>query len=449
MLSVFFNFFASYRSRFVNSSRHSTARRWAAVVGSVLLVQHPLSAGALRAAAVKIEITPTESKMLGGYGPRASTGVHDPIHHRVLVVSDGATEWVLVSSEFCVMSPAQYDEVAARLEREQGVSQVNFWWSLTHTHSAPEIGPGGMAEVFLPERYEHNVDQVYTDFVADELLGAVKQARQELRPARLGVEWGHSRANMNRRARDIDGTTRLGMNPDGAVDRKIGLLRVDDLQGQPIALVANYPIHGTVLGGQSMEISGDAPGVVSTYVEEKLGVPMLFINGAAGNLAPIYSVYPSPQAGHLSEFRLLLGDKILAANDSLRTTINEVRLDISEVLVETPVKDGLAWSDSLSRYVGADAHGQQMVRMPIRLLKMGDDLAIWSAPIELFCEVSNEIREMSAYPHTFYYGYTNGWLGYLLTDEEAEFGGYELRVSPFAPGAADNLKKRVLAELNQ
>ena len=62
-----------------------------------------------------------------------------------------------------------------------------------------------------------------------------------------------------------------------------------------MALIANYPIHGTVMGGENQLISGDAPGIVSAYVEEKTGAPLIFINGAAGNLAPIYSVYPTPE----------------------------------------------------------------------------------------------------------------------------------------------------------
>lgn len=406
------------------------------------------SADELRAAAVKVEITPSNPKRLGGYGPRESTGIHDPIHHRVLLLASGGQEWVLVSSEFCVMSPAKYDEVAARLEREHGLGRTNFWWSLTHTHSAPEIGPGGMAKIFLPERYEHRVDESYTDFVVDELVAAVTQARTRLQPATLGLGWGYSSANINRRARDVDGTTRLGLNPDGAVDRRIGLLRVDDLTGAPIALVANYPIHGTVLGGESLVISGDAPGVTAQYVEEQLGAPMLFINGAAGNLAPIYSVYPSPRAGHLSEFRRLLGDRILEANALIKSPLAEVDLKMAEHIVEIPMKAGLAWSEDLKRYHRVDAAGQDQVRMPIRVLKLNQELAIWAAPIELFCEISNEIRDRSPFPFTFYYGYTNGWLGYLMTDEERAYGGYERRVSPFAPGADDVLKQAVLSALS-
>src|SRR5690606_10018617 len=101
--------------------------------------------------------------------------------------------------------------------------------------------------------------------------------------------WGSSSANINRRARLPDGRTTLGMNPDGPVDRRIGLLRLEKMDGTLLALVANYPIHGTVLGSQNLLVSGDVTGAVSAYVERKTGVPMLFINGAAGDLAPIYS----------------------------------------------------------------------------------------------------------------------------------------------------------------
>ena len=86
--------------------------------------------------------------------------------------------------------------------------------------------------------------------------------------------------------------------------------------------------------------------------------------------------------------------------------------------------------------------------MPVRFLKINNDIAIWSAPIELFCEVSNEIRDQSAFEYTFYYGYTNGWLGYLPAEEEFKYGGYEVeRVSPFTPEAARHLTEAVLGYL--
>jgi neutral ceramidase len=414
----------------------------------ILFICVPVSRAQFRASVVKVDITPKNSKWLLGYGPRQSTGVHDHIYHRIIALDDGVTQFFLVQSDFCVMSPSEYDHVASMLQRQLGISPLNFWWSLTHTHSAPEVGVPGLPEVFMGERYKHEVDTAYSSMVEQTLINGIIEARKKLVPARIGVGWGFSQANINRRAIDIDGKASLGINPDGAVDRRIGLLRIDKLDGSPLALIANYAMHGTVLGDKNLQISGDAPGIVSEYVEEKIGVPLLFINGAAGNLAPIYSVYPNPKAGHLDQFRVLLGDKILDANRKITSTTDTVKLFTGSLTVETPRKPGLGWSSDLSKYTNTTKAGVNMVRLPIRFLKINEDVAIWSAPIELFCEVSNEIREHSPFPYTFYFGYTNGWLGYLPTASAWEHGGYEVEVvSPYTPSAAKDLTESVLGYL--
>ena len=41
------------------------------------------------------------------------------------------------------------------------------------------------------------------------------------------------------------------------------------------------------------------------------------------------------------------------------------------------------------------------------------------------------VRNESPFRHTFFFGYTNGWLGYLPTAQAFEEGGYEPRTSPF------------------
>lgn len=412
-----------------------------------LLLALPLLAAAsfaaeFRAAVVKVDITPTSPQWLLGYGARQSTGVLDHIYHRIVLLDDGKTQFALVSSDICLVSPVEYEKVAAALEKATGIKPVNFWWSMTHTHSAPEVGPPGLAVAFLGDRYTHKVDPTYTEFAEKALLDGVAEARRKLAPARLGVTWGVSYANINRRARDVEGETFLGLNPDGPSDRRLGLIRLDKADGGPLALIANYPIHGTVLGGRSMVISGDAPGVVSEYVESKTGAPLLFINGAAGDQAPIYTTQLDAKAGHLSQFRVLLGDRILAANKQLTATTGNVSLTASAADLETPRRPGLTFPDELKAYApGAN------VRLPLRFLRINKDIAIWSAPIELFCEVAMEVREKSKVKNTFYFGYTNGWLGYMLTAKELPLGGYEPRVSPYTAQAAADLIKAALANL--
>lgn len=397
-----------------------------------------------RASVVKIDITPAESQNLLGYGPRNSTGTHDSIFHKIVALDDGTTQFFLISSDICLFSPTEYDKVAARIKKLYGIDPVNIWWTVTHTHSAPEVGPPGMYATYLADRIIE-VDPKYTALFEQKLIDGIKEARDKLVPAKMGVGWGFSQANINRRAVDVDGKASLGLNPDGPVDRRIGLIRLDRVDGGPIALIANYAIHGTVLGPQNTLISGDAPGVVAEYVEDKLGAPLVFINGAAGNLAPIYSVYPSPRAGHLGQFRVLLGDRIIEANEKISAETTDVKLASGSQILETPRKPELGWPADLGDYTKTSKDGKNFVRMPVRFLKINNDVAIWSAPIELFCEVSNEVREKSPFQYTFYYGYTNGWLGYMPTAAEWPYGGYEVeRVSPFTPSAGNELVELVL-----
>jgi len=405
------------------------------------------AAGSLRASVVKIDITPDKSQWLLGYGPRQSAGVHDHLFHRIVAMDDGKTQFFLVSTDLAVVSPSFYDEVARDLQKELGIEPLQVWWTTTHTHSAPEVGPAGLPAVFMGERYKHEPNLEYSAWVKTKLIEGIKEARAKLEPARLGVGWGFAMANINRRGKDVEGPSFLGMNPDGPADRLIGLIRLEKADGKLLALIANYAMHGTVLGAENLQISADAPGVVAEYVEEKLGAPMLYINGAAGNLAPIYSVYPDFKSGHLSQFRVLLGDKILAANREMGPTTSEVELSLGAKIVETPRKEGLGWAPDLADYLRKTSTGAMVVRLPVRFLKINNDVAIWAAPLELFCEIAMDIRNRSPFPYTLYFGYCNGWLGYFPTKAEFAFGGYEPSTTPFTEQGEEDLTRAVVSYL--
>ena len=402
------------------------------------------SAAVLRASAVKIDITPQSSQWLMGYNARKSTGILDRIFHRIAVLDDGASRFVLVSSELCLFSPTVYDEVAQDLERRSGIDRKNFWWTVTHTHSAPEVGPPSVYKALLG-RSDHEWDRDYTQMVEQSLIDGVRQALDTLKPARLAVGVGASMANINRRAKDVNGAVSIGLNPDGPADRQIGLLRLDSSDGKPIALIANYAMHGTVMSGANLLISGDAPGIVAAYVEQAIGAPMLYINGATGDMAPIYSVYPDPRSGHLGHFRVLLGDRILEANRKLSSGTAEVKIRTAESIIYTPRRAGLVWPEELARYSKPDTPN---VGLPVSFLVI-NDLLIWAAPVELFCEMSMQIRSGSPFRHTFYFGYANGWLGYLPTKQAYAEGGYEPKTSVFTEQAESDLTRGVLAAIRE
>jgi hypothetical protein len=421
-------------------------------ISAAILILAATAAGQaaeFRAAVVKVDITPETPQMLRGYSPRMSTKVHDRLYHRIVALDDGTTSVFLISSDLCSLSPAFCDRVTGNLAKELGLPAENIWWSLTHTHSAPYAGPPGIPALFMPNRFQFHVDEAYTALVEKSLADGVRQARQKLAPARLGIGRGYAEANINRRARDADGQSRLGMNPSGPVDRRIGLVRLEKAGGTPLALLANYAMHGTVLGGTSTVISADGPGVVAEYVEEKTGVPLLYFNGAAGNIAPLYSTRTEAEIKLLSQFKVLLGDPILDANRRLRTTTDAVKLLASRLVVETPKRPGLKWSDELKDYLRVSQDGEETLLVPLRFLCINEDTVIWSAPLELFCDISNEIRDRSPFANTFYFGYTNGTFCYLPSEQEYLAGGYEPTTSPFTASAAGHLSAAINRHLRE
>ena len=115
-------------------------------------------------------------------------------------------------------------------------------------------------------------------------------------------------------------------------------------------------------------------------------------------------------------------------------------MTLGEKLIDTPRKAGLSWPEELASY-SVDAG--PMVRLPVRYLRINDTF-IWAAGIELFCEIAMAVRNESPFSHTFYFGYTNGWFGYLPTAAAFAEGGYEPRTSPFTAQAEEDLRKGVI-----
>lgn len=416
----------------------------------VVMLSFP-AAAEFRAACVKVDITPDTPQWLHGYAPRQSTGVRDKIYHRIAAMDDGTTAFYLVSSDICTISSAFYRDFCTRLEAETGIKPEQIWWSTTHTHSAPHVGPQELGTLFfggsLGDR-STTEDTAYWELVQRRLIEGLKEVREKLESARLGIGIGEARANINRRELR-DGKTVLGENPDGPADRQLGLIRLERPDGSPIGLIANYAIHGTCLHGGNTLITGDAPGWASSYVEAETGVPMLFVNGAEGNIAPHPTVGNNPADPRIQSFDETLGAPILALNRAIDSTTGDVRLNASKILVDTPRKPGLGWLDTLSEFASTAPDGSPLVRLPIYSLTINGDTVIWAAPVELFCEIAMNIRATSPFRNTLYFGLTNGSLLYLPTSAAFTEGGYEPSVSVFTPAAEGHVTEAVSTHLKR
>ena len=127
---------------------------------------------------------------------------------------------------------------------------------------------------------------------------------------------------------------------------------------------------------------------------------------------------------------------------------SDVRFWIGETVIETPRKADFEYD--LGDYSRVTNEGVNLVRTPVYFLKINSDIAIWGAPVELFCEIAMNVRDQSPYPYTFYFGLTNGTLPYqwyLPTKQAFAEGGFEPSVSPFTRQAEEDFTQGVTTYL--
>ena len=174
-------------------------------IHAVLIVLLAPFAMGFRASVVKIDITPEDTQWLVGYYARQSDGVHDPLFHRIVAMEDGDSLFILIASDLGGYSPSFYHAFRKQLEDVIKTKDYQVWWTITHTHSGPEVGPVTLAESFMPERFTHEFNVEYPQKITQLLIEGIQEAIAKLEPVRVGVGKGMALANINRRARTADG----------------------------------------------------------------------------------------------------------------------------------------------------------------------------------------------------------------------------------------------------
>lgn len=126
--------------------------------------------------------------------------------------------------------------------------------AFSHTHSGPLA------------------DARYFELLAARAAEATRQARASLLPACCGWGLAETNANMNRRVLDRSGRAAMDVAVVGARDRSVAVLRVDHLDGSPLAALVRFAAHGTVLRADNLAFSADWPGALRRAVSSRRSV---------------------------------------------------------------------------------------------------------------------------------------------------------------------------------
>ncbi|MEM9658613.1 MAG: neutral/alkaline non-lysosomal ceramidase N-terminal domain-containing protein, partial [Planctomycetota bacterium] len=270
------------------------ARMWfVAALGGVLCVpacgatENRFEFGFARA-----DITPSERLRLSGYGARSepSEGVDESLYVRAMALrTSGDRLGVLVSIDTIGLSGRFAKDVARRVNDRHGIPRRGLVLSSTHSHTTPHLPTGLVNLLAVPlTAEEKTASDAYEQRLADQILAAVDQAIQDIRPGRLFAAEGRVGFARNRRVIHDGRWSGFGVTPAGPVDHAVPLLKVVDDQGALRGVVFNYACHCTTFGGGYNRVNGDWAGYASQAFEQAHpGTTALCLIGCAGDQNPL------------------------------------------------------------------------------------------------------------------------------------------------------------------
>jgi neutral ceramidase len=399
-----------------------------------------------QAGAARRDITPREPVPMWGYGARRdalSTGVADPLHASALVLEAGGRRLAIVGLD---LGRGPTESMLARLRErigtEAGIDHAFFGGS--HTHHGPVLelsdaaGKGGGKFEAALQYYEQ---------LENELVAVVTEASRNLVPARLAVG-----------SKELDGFnrnrhTRIEPKP---VDRELAVLRVDDMAGRPIAVLANFAAHPTSIPAENLELSADYPGALKSVVEAELGGVAVFMQGAAGDLSTDrgghgdYRQYGAALGGEVKRLATSLTPELV---DKPALAFREEQFEFeSRTNFRNPLQVmvyALAFFPELiANYADEFADG---IRPRLSVALLNGDIAFVGGSGEFFCQHAIRLKERARVRQLFFFGYCNGHHLYFPTIEAVAEGGYgaDARVAPVAIGAGERLMDTALIWLNE
>lgn len=400
----------------------------------------------IKVGAAIVDITPPCRLPMAGFAARTqeATGRHDALTIRALVVNDTALVTVDVIGIDATLS--------RRVRRRCALPDHAVTIVATHTHGGPASMPG---RLFTP------TNNAFLHALENGIIEAIEKAMAVRQPASLlgGMASDPGYAKNRRRS-------------NGPVDHNLPVLRVDNENGIPIAILTSYACHPVVLGADNLNWTGDYPHYVRAELESALpDAVAFFVTGCAGDVntghtaAASLSNKPNPERSFSTAKKIgtAIARSAVAAplqtlsGDVVATEVN-TELQFKQREVGSPDKLAKAWraqsgSGDVIAHIWADwaqnTMGKNINPMPVRCTAIHwCGAQIIAMPGELFAQTALDIRaSVQSDAPLFVIAYADDNPGYIPPQTEFACGGYEVEEAhrfyqqgaTFAPGSAERL----------
>lgn len=388
-----------------------------------------------QAGVAKVVITPDQPMWLSGYGgrDRPSEGTLHDIWAKALAIEDASGhQAVLITTDLLGFPKALSDRIRDRIDNRYGLSRSQIILNSSHSHTSPVL-ENALVDIYPLDEVERGKVERYTDWLEDRIVELVGDAIASLQPARLQAENGVTRFAVNRRnnpAATLHQQTELA----GPVDHAVPVIKVENAEGELMAVAFGYACHPTVLN--FYQWSGDYPGFAQLELEKRYpGVTALFFQGAGADQNPLprRSVALAEQYGRelAAAVDRVLKDEMRELPGRLSTIYSEVELK----LTSPPEMDELAemaesssgsrqrWAQRLLEKRERDESFLSSYPYPVQIWQVGNQPIITLGG-ELVVDYAIQLKRIFG-QDTFVMGYSNDVMSYIPSARVLMEGGYE------------------------
>lgn len=396
-----------------------------------------------------------------------------------VVLSNKADKVAIIALDLLLIPMPVLTDLRQRVGEAIGTPASHVMINFSHTHSGPAF-PDWIHDT--PEQIA--IQRQYQDDLLRWIVEAASEANQNLQEARIGAGRGEAYIGVYRRELDAEGRDHLGWVPEAPIDPSVGVIRVDDLEGQAIATLFSYGCHPVVMGPRSRVASSDYPGAARQVIEDSLGGLSLFLQGCAGNINPFGGIgYEQNGRDAKNRLGMMLGGEVVKVAAGIRThvrlgertrlssistvsfwpwepvtgatcnylgaledtvkleyidlpTLEEAQAidaEAQETLAQRQAGDAEAWevevatrwADWSGKLVEAVKDGHPTLETIVQAIRV-NDIVLIGINLEVFFETGMTIKEQSPFEHTQVMGYTNGVVHYLPRAEDYPPGGWSV-----------------------
>ncbi|HZM02240.1 MAG TPA: neutral/alkaline non-lysosomal ceramidase N-terminal domain-containing protein [Candidatus Saccharimonadales bacterium] len=442
------------------------------------------SGGPLQIGAAEVDITPPVGfRMAGYFDERISTGIHDPLHAKAIVLQQGHTEIALVFCDLIGLSLHVTTRARALAARQTGIPVTNIVISATHTHTGPLFDDVRLDYLHQAAMAREGVDphetMDYPAFLTAQLVEVIVAAQTARHPGRLeaGVTqqpgMTFNRRYWMKNGKVVTNPGQLNPNtvrPAGPSDPDVDILLArDTANGPPFAGVTLFAMHSDTTGGT--KFSADYEYSVERTLQEAFGTNFIsaFGLGACGDLNHINVNKKEPTGGFEVAARLgrTLGQTVLDAVPHL-AEVARPELAARSMTLRAPLQDvspeQLAEARALTNRLG-DAKVNFLKRvdavrtldlaqrgsswpMEVQVIRLDNETALVCLPGEIFTGLGLAIKHASPFPRTMVLTLANDRPSYVPTRQAFAEGSYEVSNSRVKPGVGETLVSTALRELN-